>query len=153
MQLDIRRIVAQAIHEDYRARKMKDSPTDDPAMAPWGKLSHMFRESNMQQAGDIISKLRRIGCTVEKTEGREVVRTTFTKDQIETMAEMEHVRWTMERLLDGWKQGKKRDVKNRISPYLVPWIELPEYAKEWDRERVRQIPELLAQVGLEIHQA
>jgi hypothetical protein len=153
MELDIRRIVAQAIHENYHAAKMKGSRTGDPAMAPWEKLPDMFKESNLQQADDILNKLRGIGCTVEKTQGRQVVRTKFTKDQIEVMAEMEHSRWTKERLIDGWKQGKNRDVDNKISPYLVPWIELPEDAKEWDRETVRQIPELLAQVGLEIHQA
>jgi hypothetical protein len=153
MELDTEMVVAQAIHENHRARKMKDSPTDDPAMAPWEKLPDLYKESNLQQAHDIINKLRRIGCTVKKNESREVVRMAFTKDQIETMAEMEHARWTMERLLGGWKQGKKRDAENRISPYLVPWTALPEHAKEWDRETVRQIPELLSQVGLEIHQA
>jgi hypothetical protein len=153
MELDIRRIVAQAIHENYRASKIQGSRTDDPAIASWEKLPDMFKESNLQQADDILNKLRRIGCTVEKTEGREVLKITFTKAQIEVMAEMEHARWTIERLLDGWKQGKNRDVDNRINPYLVPWSELPEEAKEWDRETVCQIPELLAQVGLEIHQA
>ena len=152
MELNIRKIVAQAIHENYRATKMKGSRTDDPAMAPWEKLPDMFKESNLQQADDILNKLRRIGCTIEKTEGREVVKMTFTKDQIEVMAEMEHARWTIERFLDGWKQGENRDVDNKINPYLVPWTELPEEAREWDRETVRQIPELLAQVGLEIHQ-
>ncbi|MBA7640533.1 hypothetical protein ES703_48202 [subsurface metagenome] len=39
----------------------------------------------------------------------------------------------------------------KTSPYLVGWSELPDNVKERDRELVRQIPEFLAKVGLEIH--
>ena len=63
---------------------------------------------------------------------------------------MEHGRWVVERLADGWKLSKTRDVAKKTSPYLVPWTELPEDIKERDRKAVRQIPELLAQVGCEI---
>jgi len=151
MEPDIRKIVAQAIHENYRAAKIKGSRTDDPAMASWEKLPDMFKESNLQQADDIFNKLRRIGCTVVKTEGREVAKMTFTRDEIEVMAEMEHARWNVERLLDGWKWSTNRDVVKKTSPYLVGWVDLPEDIKEWDRETVRKIPEFLAEVGLEVH--
>jgi hypothetical protein len=75
---------------------------------------------------------------------------TFTEDEIEIMAKMEHARWNEERLRDGWRWGKKRDIIKKTSPYLVGWSELPEDAKERDRQTVRKIPELLAKVGLEI---
>jgi hypothetical protein len=74
----------------------------------------------------------------------------FTKDEIEIMAEMEHGRWNVERLSDGWRWGEKKDVDKKISPYLVGWDQLPENVKEWDREAVRAIPKLLESVGLEI---
>jgi hypothetical protein len=153
MDTAVRRIVAKAIHERYRAGKRKDSRKGDPAAAPWEKLHAMFSESSLQQANDILNKLRTVGYTVKKVEGREAIKMRFTKNQIEIMAELEHARWTKERLGDGWKQGKKRNGKNKISPYLVPWARLSEHAKEQDRKMVRQIPELLAQVGLEIHEA
>lgn len=66
------------------------------------------------------------------------------------MAEMEHARWNVERLLDGWKRGEKIDVLNKVSPHLVGWADLPEDVKEWDRKTVRKIPEYLAKVGLEV---
>lgn len=147
----IRKVVAQAIHENYRAAKIEGSRMDDPAMASWEKLPDMFKESNLQQADDIFSKLRRIGCTVVKTAGRQVAIMTFTRDEIEVMAEMEHARWNVERLLDGWRWGTNRDVVKKTSPYLVGWADLPEDVKEWDRETVRKIPAFLARVGLEIH--
>ncbi len=147
---EIREIIARAIHDNYRTGKARISSTDDPASAPWDKLSDNLKESNLQQADDISHKLRRIGCTVAKAIGRKVVKMTFTKDEIEVMAEMEHGRWNVERLLDGWKPGKNRDVARKISPSLVAWAKLPEDVKEWDRETVRKIPEFLAKVGLEV---
>ena len=50
-----------------------------------------------------------------------------------------------------WKWGEERDVVKKTSPYLVPWSDLPDDVKEWDRETVRKIPEILAGVGLEVH--
>jgi len=75
---------------------------------------------------------------------------TFTRDEIEVMAEKEHARWNVERLRDGWRWGETKDVTNKVSPYIVSWAELPEDVKEWDRETVRKIPEFLAKVGLEV---
>jgi len=150
MERDIRKIVAQAIHKNYRAAKTKDSRIDDPAMVSWEKLPGVLKESNLQQADDIFNKLRRIGCTAVKAEGREVAKMTFTRDEIEVMAEMEHARWNVERLLDDWKWSEERDIVKKTSPYLVGWADLPEDVKEWDRETVRKIPEFVAKVGLEI---
>jgi ppGpp synthetase/RelA/SpoT-type nucleotidyltranferase len=150
MEPDIRKIIGQAIHENYRAAKIKGSRIDDPAMASWEKLPDMLKESNLQQADDIFNKLRRIGCTAAKAEGRKVAKITFTRDEIEVMAEMEHARWNVERLLDGWKWGMNKDVGKKTSPYLVGWADLPEDVKEWDRVTVCNIPEFLAKVGLEI---
>ncbi len=150
MDPDIREIVARAIHENYRKAKLRSSLIEDPTMAHWKELPEMFRKSNLEQADDIFNKLRRIGYTAVKAESRKVARMTFTKDEIEAMAEMEHARWNAERLLDGWKWGKKKDIAKKVSPYLVSWAELPEDVKDWDRKTVREIPELLAKVGLEI---
>lgn len=67
---------------------------------------------------------------MHKVSRRRVALLTFTEKEIEIMAEMEHTRWNAERLREGWKIGKKKDVTNRISPYLVPWAELPEDVRE-----------------------
>jgi hypothetical protein len=74
---------------------------------------------------------------------------TFTKDEIEIMAEMEHTRWSVEQLHDGCTWGKNRDIIKK-SPYLVGWSELPKDVKERNRQTVCKIPEFLAKVGLEI---
>jgi RyR domain len=66
------------------------------------------------------------------------------------MAEMEHARFNVERLLGGWTLGPQRDREKKISPTLVAWSELPEIEKNKDRQAVQAIPELLKQFGLEI---
>jgi hypothetical protein len=150
MKLDMRETIARAIHESYRTARATSTNINDVTMLEWEKLPAYLKESNREQADDIFEKLQRIGCTVHKVSRRRVALLTFTAEEIEMMAEMEHTRWNSERLREGWKIGKKKDVTKRISPYLVAWAELPEDVREWDREVVRKIPELLAQVGLEI---
>jgi len=50
----------------------------------------------------MFDKLHRIGCTVRKVTDRDIVLMAFIEDEIEIMAEMEHTRWNVERLRDGW---------------------------------------------------
>ena len=70
------------------------------------------------------------------------------------MAAMEHGRWNIERLRDGWRPGKPRDDAKKIHDCLVPWAELsddPETGvKKYDRQAVLKFPEILAQAGLEV---
>ena len=141
--------VARAIHEGYRADQAGRKPAGDPAMADWEALPEHLRESNRAQAADIFEKLEAIGCTVHEAADRKADLILLSPDEIERMAEMEHDRWTAERLADGWTPGE-RDVLEKRSAYLVSWEKLPDEVREWDREAVRRIPELLAGVGLEI---
>ena len=67
------------------------------------------------------------------------------------MAELEHERWVSERLTAGWVYSKERDASKKISPYLVPWNELPDEIKEYDRQTIRALPDLLASVKFEIY--
>jgi len=150
MKLEIREIIARAIHENYRSSRAANTVVNDPSLAEWEKLPEYLRESNRQQADDISKKLQRIGYSIYRVSDRAINRMKFTRDEIETMAEMEHERWNAERFEDGWKLGKTKDVTRKISPYLVDWTGLPEDVKEWDRETVRKIPEFLAKVGLEV---
>jgi len=57
----------------------------------------------------------------------------------------------IERRCEGWVFGPERDVHRKVSPYLVPWGELDEKVKEWDRNAVRKIPDLLARAGFELY--
>jgi ppGpp synthetase/RelA/SpoT-type nucleotidyltranferase len=138
--------LARAIHERFR-QEQGPRPDIDPALAGWEQLSEDFRNSNREQADDIAAKLRRVGLviTAEDAPGEAA---TFRPEELEELAEMEHGRWTVERLLGGWTLADRRDPARRESPYLVAWSALPEDIREIDRQAVRRIPDLLARVGL-----
>jgi len=74
----------------------------------------------------------------------------FSMKEIEKMAVMEHGRWIVERLRAGWRYGPHRRPKEKMSPYLTPWNELPDEVKEYDRIVIREYPEVLAKAGLEV---
>ncbi len=147
---DIREITARAIYNNYRRVWDKSPARQDLPMAEWDELPENLKESNRQQADHIYRKLRQVGCTVHKVTDRTIALMKFTEDEIETMAEMEHARWVIERLQDGWKRGEQKDVAGKTSPYIVSWSELPDEMKEFDREAARKMPEFLAWAKLEI---
>ncbi|NLX96914.1 MAG: Ryanodine receptor Ryr [Rhodopirellula sp.] len=75
----------------------------------------------------------------------------FALEEVERMAEMEHGRWNAERLRDGWRYGHPRDDQRKVHDCLVPWSELPETIKRYDRDAVRAFPEILAKAKLEVY--
>lgn len=52
----------------------------------------------------------------------------------ERLAEHIHDTWAAQRLADGWTYGPKRDDKAKRHPCLVPYADLPEAEKEYDRK-------------------
>ena len=149
---DQRDILARAIHERYRQNQQGIKPPGDPAMQPWGDLAEHLRASNRQQADDIESTLQHIGCGVRPATGPTPALFIFTNEEVEAMAGVAHEHWMVERRRAGWSSGPERDVTRRITPYLdVSYADLPEAVKEWDRQAVRAIPEVLAAAGLEAY--
>jgi hypothetical protein len=122
----------------------------DPSMLPWEDLPEDLRESNRQQVACAERTLRVAGYGVHKAQG-ELVLAEFSPEEVEIMAEMEHGRWNAERLAAGWRFGPDRDPGNKISPYLVRWQDLPDKIREYDRKAVRDLPNILADVGLEVY--
>ncbi|MBV9763163.1 MAG: hypothetical protein JO340_21550 [Acidobacteriaceae bacterium] len=145
--------MARDLHEDYRRRRERDgAPKNDPTLRPWKDLEEDYMDSNRQAADHIPIKLRAIGCHSAPTASEllEPVK-NFTLEEIELLAQIEHLRWNAERFLAGWTFGPIRDTIKRTSPYLVAWDELEPRIQEYDREAVRLLPGLLSQVGRHIY--
>jgi hypothetical protein len=145
--------MAKQAHEEYRRNQTRPLLSRDPALADWEDLTPDLQNSNLQQIAHIEEKLRAVGLKIRKLEsgaipGLDAEDPRF-KDKIERMAEIEHGRWNVERLLAGWTLGSK-DVEKKTSPYLVAWSDLPESIKDYDRNAVRAIPRMLAELGYEI---
>jgi ryanodine receptor 2 len=54
-------------------------------------------------------------------------------DLTELLARNAHDIWARQRLADGWRYGPRRDDARKEHPSLVPYEELPESEKEYDR--------------------
>lgn len=74
----------------------------------------------------------------------------FTPEEIEELAFLEHRRWCNERLRCGLIAGSPRDDERRIHPDLVPYDELSEQSREYDRVAVRTIMRILEQAGFAV---
>jgi ryanodine receptor 2 len=55
----------------------------------------------------------------------------------ERLAERIHDAWAARRLEEGWTRGPRRDDARKTHPGLVPYDELPESEKEYDRQTAR----------------
>lgn len=146
----MRERIGRGIHAEYLRNRPEKAESGDPSTAEWAELAETLRNSNLQQADDIFAKLRQIKCGVHPVRQEKVKRLRLRKAEVETLAEMEHARWNLERLKDGWRWGSTKDVGAKLSPYLVSWEELPNEVKHWDRQAVRAIPRLLADLHLEL---
>ncbi len=146
-------ILARAIHEDYVRSEMAKgcTPETNPSVAPWGDLEETYKQSNRRAAEHIRVKLDAIGCDIAITTDWETPQFEFTPEEMELLAQMEHESWVEEKLSDGWRYSPTKDQEKKASPYLVPWGELSEAAKDEDRNQVRDLPAFLAKARFEIY--
>ena len=70
----------------------------------------------------------------------------------EVIAKNVHEVWASERIKEGWTYGEKRDDEKKITPCLVPYEELPESEKEYDRQTAFQTLKLVVKLGYKISQ-
>ena len=130
--------------------KANEAANPDPSLHQWDDLHEDLRESNRQQADHLFIKLRAIECEAVPNSDLRPGVTEFAPSEIELLAEMEHRRWVAERLLAGWTCGSKKAIEHRENPNLVPWSQLSEKIKDYDRTTVRAIPCLLDRIGKKV---
>ncbi len=144
----------ESMAQEFHLRYVADSTNKLPAnMRPWKKLGDTFKTANIEQARYSVEILKAAGFDVRRVTGTPVIFTGFTKEEVELMSEMEHGRWNVERLHNGWRYSKDRDDARKLHNCLVPWAMLPdgdEGVKKYDRDAVAKFPEILAKAGLEV---
>lgn len=70
---------------------------------------------------------------------------------IEEMARNVHDVWAQGRIAEGWTYGEQRDDKRKTHPCLVPYEELPDAEREYDRQTAVQTLKLILKLGFKIH--
>jgi hypothetical protein len=152
--------IAQRVHERFlRQRKASAAPgqpfdpANDPSLREWAHLEEQFRHSSRQRAFGVDVRLRMLGLqrvpdAAPLPPDAEVV-TEFSPGEIEMIARAEHNRWMAERLLGGWKWGEglpKAELKLRLlHPDLIPYEELPDGTKDYDRNLAREMLDFAAE--------
>lgn len=130
--------LAVVIHEDYLSKKK----SLDPARAshrPWRLLPVDFRNQNRDQADHLGVKLRAIGYDLEDDTSSVVI----SPEKAELLARMEHNRWWAHMALSGWTLNEKKDDLKKRHTDLIPYEQLPDETKQYDRDAVENIPLLL----------
>ena len=69
---------------------------------------------------------------------------------IEQMAENVHEVWTQNRINQGWSYGPERNDELKHHPCLVPYDELPEIEKDYDRNTSVETLKLILKLGFKI---
>lgn len=65
----------------------------------------------------------------------------------ETLAENTHENWSAERVRQGWTYGPERNDALKQTPCLLPYDELPENEKVFDRNTAMETIRLLVKLG------
>lgn len=170
--------LAETVHEKFcetmKAQGYLFGPvTDDgkkthSSLRAFAELPVNEQEQNRGNAQDIPRKLAVAGYVMISARSTPPP-FNFPDVALEDLAEMEHDRWMMGKLGDGWRWAKETDKVRKLHRALLPWRALtkeekiqkysaagaeavgdevlPESEKEKDRALVREIPEILAKIG------
>lgn len=69
---------------------------------------------------------------------------------IEVIAKNVHEVWAQNRLDEGWVYGNERSDTLKTHPCIVPYDELPEIEKEYDRDTAMETLRLICKLGFKI---
>jgi hypothetical protein len=81
---------------------------------------------------------------------RDVVLPASLEPLIEHLSEHNHDTWSRQRIADGWRWGPKRDDQGKTHPDLIPYSELSEGEKQYDRNSVVETLKAIVALGYRI---
>lgn len=70
---------------------------------------------------------------------------------MEQIAENVHENWAKSRMDQGWVLGPERSDADKTHPCLIPYDELPEVEKDYDRQTATQTLKLILALGYTIN--
>lgn len=71
----------------------------------------------------------------------------------ERLAEHAHDIWAQQRITEGWTYGPERDDAEKKHPDLIPYSELPDSEKEYDRNAAMETLKAIVALGYRIEKA
>ena len=74
----------------------------------------------------------------EPADASDVLLSPEFDDILEIIAKNVHDTWAHQRIREGWRWGPDKNDREKTTPLLVPYEELPEEEREYDRITARQ---------------
>ncbi len=162
---DMVEIYAKNAHENYRQKHLEEARKlgadeeaiakvrEEEEMADWNQLDEYYKESYRSQIRYLGEKLEDYETDIgirPVVEGEADTITELYGPILEELAEMDHNRWNIEKMKEGWKYGNF-DPELKQSPEIVPYEDLDLKTKEFIRKNVREVPQLLKAIGYELY--
>lgn len=66
---------------------------------------------------------------------------------VELLARNNHELWALRRMREGWRWGPRRDDARKETPLLVPYDQLPESEKAYDRDNAAETLKVILALG------
>ena len=88
--------------------------------------------------------------TPQPIDTKDVVLPEELSELAEMIAKNVHEVWSEGRMKEGWTYGEKRDDATKHHPCLVPYEELTETEKEYDRNTSQETLKLIMKLGFKI---
>lgn len=162
---------AGLVSRGYRWGPVRDhQKKTHPLLMDYCYLPDYYKRQNLLSARSQINALSRLDCVVVVDDDQPLF--TFREDELEWMAEQEHIRFVKERIAAGWRYGPVTNEAKKEHADLVHWREhtpqelaemftpeelavigpnyLPEAEKIKNRNLVSAIPGALKQAGYAI---
>jgi len=83
----------------------------------------------------------------------DVILTAELLSVVELIAENIHDEWSLKRICDGWRYGPERCDNKKHNPCIVPYSNLPESEKAYDRISTITTIKLLLALGYKIEKS
>lgn len=80
----------------------------------------------------------------------EVTLPSALEELVELLAENAHDHWATQRITDGWTYGSVRSDEPKQHPCLIPYAELPESEKVYDRQNAMETLKAVIMLGFHI---
>lgn len=144
--------VAELIHDAYCAYCEKTGEGTSASKLAHKDLPPDHKQSNRDAAEDVPAKLRgqRYGLRLPP-DGIAPRLNRFPPEVVEELAKQEHQRWMLEKRMQGFRLGEKKNPDEKTHPDLKAFQDLDKKTQGKDRSAVEAIPEILWRLGYEIY--
>jgi len=154
--------VAASAHDCWKKAKEADGWSHAPVrdntakthawLLDYDELPEEAKEANRVTAGNFPRKLACCGYVMTPIDGVCGI-DEFPPDDFEKMSIYEHELWMEDKLRRGYTLGESTEAEPYHSPYLVPWEELDDDIKQYDRDQIANIIGILKEVGYAVVKA